>query len=220
MDSLFKILTYRRLIFKILKFRRLIFFFKILRAASRARRTSAGDHGLNNNCSNNNSPKKQGAGALCSRTSTRRMSSAVSIVQRLTQLEHPGHNLAISIHQYFGYRIHYEWNGKFGNRSFEGRFRSYNSVLAFCTSIASGAREGMCTCITRREEFFDGDLGKLIDMLMLDKLTIAMCPSTLYPTVSAGHGPQSDRTGSGRRVVQQLHATVAAQYQWRLCRKK
>jgi hypothetical protein len=114
--------------------------------------------------------------------------------------------------------MHYEWNGTFGNRSFVRLFRSYKSVLAFCTSIASSALEGMCTCIMRRDEFFDGDPGTLIDMLMLDKLTICRAPLPLYPTGSMGHGPQSGRTGSGRSVVQARRTIAAAQTQQRLCR--
>jgi hypothetical protein len=61
---------------------------------------------------------------------------------------------------------------------------SYNSVQAFCTSIASGMLEGVCTCITRRNEFFDGAPGEprwVIDMLMLDKITICREPVPPLP---------------------------------------
>jgi hypothetical protein len=51
-------------------------------------------------------------------------------------------NLGVLLNQHYGYRMHYTWDGAIGNRSFEPRFRSYNSVLAFCTSISSGTHRG------------------------------------------------------------------------------
>jgi hypothetical protein len=122
--------------------------------------------------------KSRGQGALCSRTSARHMSSATSIVQRLTQREHSGNNLGVFVHQHYGYRMHCMWNGAFGNRSFERRFGSYDSVQAFCTSVTTRTLEGMCKCIAGREEFFDVGPRTLIDLLF-DKLTI--CRVSLPP---------------------------------------
>jgi hypothetical protein len=117
--------------------------------------------------------KAQGQGALRSRASSRSMSSAISIVQRLAQREFFGHSLHMSVHQHFGFRMHCEWNGAFGNRSFERRFRSYTSVLAFCTRINRSTLEVACTCITHQKTFFDGF------RLMHDKVNICRVP--LHP---------------------------------------
>jgi hypothetical protein len=98
-------------------------------------------------------------------TAARHMSTANSIVQRLTRREHSGSNLGVLLHQHYGYRMHYTCNRAFGNRSFERRFRSYDSVLDFWTSVIAGTPEGLCACITGREEFFDVDPGTLIDIV-------------------------------------------------------
>jgi hypothetical protein len=141
--------------------------------------------------------RSQGQGALRSRAATRRMSSATSVVQRLFSLEHSGRTLDVSIHQHYGYRMHCEWTGALGTCTLERRFSSYETVLAFCTSIASSTLEGVCTCVTSRDKFFDGapgDPGWVVDMLMLDKLVIC------YPNGWTGHGPQSGRTECGRKA--------------------
>jgi hypothetical protein len=116
------------------------------------------------------------------------MASAVSIVQMLTRREQSSSNFGILLHQDYGYRKYYTWNGGFGNRSFERRFRSYNYVMAFFTSITSGTLEGMCSCITCREEFFNGDPGTLIDVLF-DKIT--PCRVFLPPLPDWLDGPWS-----------------------------
>jgi hypothetical protein len=171
---------------QILRFQHVkIFFSQILLAAPSTR-----DHGLNDSCNTRRRPEEPGAGALRSRAATRRMASATSIVQRLFSREHSGRTLDVSIHQHYGYRMYCEWTGVFGIRSFERRFRSYETVLAFCTSIASSTLEGVCTCVTDRDEFFDGAPGDpawVVDMLMLDKLVI--CRAPLPPLPEGLDGP-------------------------------
>jgi hypothetical protein len=95
-----------------------------------------------------------GQGALRSRSSAGRMSSAISILQRLTQCEHSGRSLGGVIHQHYGYRLHCTWDGAFGNRSIEQRFGTYDSNLGFCTTVAAGGAEGLGSCISAREGFF------------------------------------------------------------------
>jgi hypothetical protein len=68
--------------------------------------------------------------------------------------------------------MHYTWNGAFGKHSIELRLRSYDSVLDVFTSDKAGTPEGLCSCITAREEFFDGYHGTTVDFLF-DK--IAFC---------------------------------------------
>jgi hypothetical protein len=104
------------------------------------------------------------------------MSSAVSIVQRLTQREFSGRSSDLLVHQHCGFRMHCEWNGAFGNRSFERRFRTYKSVLAFCTRINTNTLEVACTCIKHLDTFFDGF------WLMHEKVNICRVPLPLYPT--------------------------------------
>jgi hypothetical protein len=123
------------------------------------------------------------------------MSSATSIVQRLTQREFSGHSLGVLVYQHFGFRMHCEWNGAFGNRSFERRFRTYKSVLAFCARINTSTLEGTCTCITHQDTFFD------IFRLMHDKVTICRVPLPLYPSGGIGHGRAPSGNERGRRVM-------------------
>jgi hypothetical protein len=98
--------------------------------------------------------RSSGQGALQSRTAANHMSSAVSIVRRLTQREHSGRNLAVLVHQHFGYQVHYTWECTFGNRSFERRFRSHEAVLAFCSTVETGTLEGLCSCAILQRGFF------------------------------------------------------------------
>jgi hypothetical protein len=91
------------------------------------------------------------------------MSSAVSIVHRLTQREHSGNNLAVYVHQHFGYRTYYMWNGSFGSRSFERRLCSHKTVKDLCTDIFTNTLEGTCGCISVREEFLAPDRLPLFD---------------------------------------------------------
>jgi hypothetical protein len=144
---------------------------------------------------NNNTPEEPGQAALCLRTSARRMSSATSVVHRLKQREHYGNNLGVFVHQHYCYRMHYMWNGAFGNHNFERRFGSYDSFQAFCTLVTTRNLESMCNCVTGKEEFFDVGPGTLIDLLF-DKLTICKVSLPHYATGSTVHGPQSDWNGS------------------------
>jgi hypothetical protein len=99
------------------------------------------------------------------------LSTAISTVQRLTQREHSGNSLAVSVHQHFGNRMHYMRNGAFGNRNFERRFGSYKTVQALCTDIVTRTLEGRCNSITGRTEFLDVGPGSLLD-LWFDKVKI------------------------------------------------
>jgi hypothetical protein len=117
--------------------------------------------------------RNRGQVAFRSRASSRRMSSAGSVVQRLALREVSGQSLNLSVHQHFGFRLHCEWTGAFGNRSFERRFRTYEAVLEFCTRINTRTLEVVCTCITLQDTFFDGF------QLMHDKVSI--CRALLPP---------------------------------------
>ena len=74
-----------------------------------------------------------------------------SVVQRLGHRALTEWALGITAHQHFGFRMHFEWNGAFGNRCFERQFRSYNSLAYFCATLVSGAPEGLCSCTLVRE---------------------------------------------------------------------
>ena len=52
------------------------------------------------------------------------------------------------------YRMHFEWNGAFGNLCFERRFRKYISLSYFSTTLLNGSPEGLCSCILIREEVY------------------------------------------------------------------
>jgi hypothetical protein len=138
--------------------------------------------------------KINGQGALRSRTTAKQMSPSTSIVQRLTQREHSGCNLRVLVHQHYGYRMHYTWDGAFGNRSIERRFRSHDAVLDFCTTVSIGTFEGLCSCISTREGFFNGHLGTMID-LMYTKTSICNKatgnPGVLLPIPTWLDGPWS-----------------------------
>jgi hypothetical protein len=125
----------------------------------------------------------QGQGALRSWASLRQMSSAVSFVQRLTLREVSGQSMRLSVHLHFGFRMHCEWNGTFGTRSFERRFRECEAVLTFCTTINTHTLEGVASCITRRDTLFDGY------WLMHDKITI--CRAPLPPLPEWFDGPRA-----------------------------
>jgi hypothetical protein len=120
----------------------------------------------------------RGQWTLCSRSSTRRLSTAISIVQWLTQSEQFGNSLDVSVHQHFGYKMQYMWNGAFGNRRFERRFGSYKTVQALFTDIVTRTLEGTCNSITGRAEFLDVDPGSILD-LWFDKLKICHVPPPL-----------------------------------------
>jgi hypothetical protein len=121
-----------------------------------------------------------GQGALRSRASLRQMSSAVSFVQRLAVREVSGQSMRLSVHQHFGFRMHCEWNGTFGTRSFERRFKECKGVLAFCTAINTHTLEGVSSCITRHDT--DGY------WLMHDKINICRAPLPPLPEWLDGSG--------------------------------
>jgi hypothetical protein len=133
-----------------------------------------------------------GHGALYSRTTARRMFTAVSIVQ-LTQREHSGNILAVSVHQHFGYGMHYMWNGSFGSRNFERRLCSYNSVQELCKDIFTPTLEGSCVCISVRDEFLAPDRLPLFE-LWCDKIDICrvLLPLYLCGWMRTYCGPQSE----------------------------
>jgi hypothetical protein len=105
-------------------------------------------------------------GTLCSRADHLRRSSAISIVQRLTQREYSVRNLGILIHQHYGYQMCYEYRGNFGTRSFKRRFLSYYAVASFCIAISTCPLEGMASCITARDEFGPVRTGALLQRCM------------------------------------------------------
>jgi hypothetical protein len=136
--------------------------------------------------------RSRGYGALYSRTAARRMSTAVYIVQRLTQRERCDNNLAVSVLQHFGYRTHYMWNGSFGSRSFERRLCSYKTVQDLCTDIFTRTLEGACGCISVRDEFLAPYRLPLFD-LWYDKIDICrvLLPLYLSGWMRTHHGSQS-----------------------------
>ena len=109
--------------------------------------------------------RNNGQGTLRSRTATTRMATSPSIVQRPEHRALSGRNLGIMIHQHFGYRMHYTWDGSFGNRSFERRFKSYESVSDFCKTIVNGTPEGLCGCTIARDGGIFRFLGTVSDLL-------------------------------------------------------
>ena len=76
-----------------------------------------------------------------------------SIIQRLNHRALTGRALSITAHQHHGYRMHYVWNGAFGNRCFERRLPSYDSFSHFCVTLLNRTPEGLCSCIMVREGF-------------------------------------------------------------------
>jgi hypothetical protein len=92
-----------------------------------------------------------GQGTLPSRTSS--MATAASIVQRLDQRSISGCKLGAWAHQHYGYRMHYTWNGAFGNRCFEHRFKLYRVVLDFCTTAVNSTPDGLASCMLVRDVY-------------------------------------------------------------------
>ena len=71
---------------------------------------------------------------------------SMNIVQRLGHRALTGRGLGVTIHQHYGYRIHFELRGKFGSRSFERQFCCNRTCDRFCISILRGYPEGLCVC--------------------------------------------------------------------------
>ena len=78
---------------------------------------------------------------------------SMNIVQRLGHRALTGRGLGVTIHQHYGYRIHFELRGEFGSRSFERRFCCNRTCERFCISIIRGYPEGLCVCMLVREGF-------------------------------------------------------------------
>ena len=76
---------------------------------------------------------------------------SMNIVQRLGHRALTGRGLGIIMHQHYGYRVHFELRCEFGSRSFERRFRGYQSCNRFCISVIRGYTEGLCECMLVRE---------------------------------------------------------------------
>jgi hypothetical protein len=122
--------------------------------------------------------KSQGQGTSRSRTST--MVRAASIVQRLDQRSISGRSLDVWVHQHFGYRMHYTWNGAFGNRCFERRLKSYRSVLDFCTTAVNGTPEGLASCMFVRDDYSSIFTETVVDLLFIKKL---FCSARVFPYI-------------------------------------
>ena len=73
--------------------------------------------------------------------------NASLIIRRHTHRAITGCALDITVHQHQGYRVHYEWNGAFGNRCFERRFPSYNSLSQFCITLINWTPGDLCSCL-------------------------------------------------------------------------
>ena len=71
--------------------------------------------------------------------------NSTSIVQRLNHRAITGRALGITVHQQHGYRMHYGWNGAFGNRCFKRRFPSYHPLSHFCITMIIGAPVVLCS---------------------------------------------------------------------------
>ena len=78
---------------------------------------------------------------------------SMNIVQRLVHRALTGRWLGVTIHQHYGYRIHFELRGEFGSRSFERRFCYNRTCERFCISIIRGYPEEICVCILVQEGF-------------------------------------------------------------------
>ena len=97
--------------------------------------------------------KSTGRGALRSRKAEVMPNAySPSVVQRLEHRAFTGRALDITVHQHFGFRMHYEWNGALGNWCFKRRFRSYDSLACVCTTLVIGTPESLCCCTLVREE--------------------------------------------------------------------
>ena len=73
-----------------------------------------------------------------------------SIVDRLAASSITAQSLQIRVHQHFGYRIHFEWNGSNGNvssRLMERRFLMDSDTQTFCIELCKKGLEGLCSCV-------------------------------------------------------------------------
>ena len=84
-------------------------------------------------------------------TSVLRHYRAANIVERLGHRALTGRGLGITVHQHYGYRIHYELRGEFGSHTFERRYPSYLACNRVCVAMVRGYPEGLCNCVLVRE---------------------------------------------------------------------
>ena len=84
-------------------------------------------------------------------TSVLRHYRAANIVQRLGHRALTGRGLGITVHQHYGYRMHYELGGAFGSRPFERRFPTYETCSQHCVDIVRSFPEVLCNCVLMRE---------------------------------------------------------------------
>ena len=74
-----------------------------------------------------------------------------SIVDRLAARSITARSLQIRVHQHFGYRIHFEWNGgssgNVSSRFMERRFMMHSDTQTFCIQLCKKGLEGLCSCV-------------------------------------------------------------------------
>ena len=125
-----------------------------------------------------------GQAAPCSRTSSVMPdANASSIIRRLQRRAVTGRGLGITVHQHYGYRVHYTWDGAFGNRCFERRFPSYGTLSHFCITLINGVPAGLCSCIFIRQGVYGYQGSVLGDVLDLMHYRMAFCAQGLAPYI-------------------------------------
>ena len=74
-----------------------------------------------------------------------------TILDRLAARSVTAQSLQILVHQHFGYRIHFEWNGgrsdNVSSRFMERRFLMGSDTQTFCIEFCKKGLEGLCTCV-------------------------------------------------------------------------
>ena len=93
--------------------------------------------------------RSEGEGVFRSRAPS--VMPSANIVQRLNGRALTGRALGIVAHHHHGYRMHFEWEGAFGNRCSERRFPTYDSLSHFCATWVSGTPNRLCVCTIDRE---------------------------------------------------------------------
>ena len=72
---------------------------------------------------------------------------SMNTVQRLGHRALTGRGQGITMHQHYGYRVHFELRDEFGSRSFVRRFGGYQSSNRFCISVIRGYPEELCMLV-------------------------------------------------------------------------
>jgi hypothetical protein len=108
------------------------------------------------------------------------MARAASIIQRLEQRFISARSLGVWAHQHYGYRLYYTWNGAFGNRSLERRFKSYRIILDFCTTAVNGIPEGLASCMLVRDDYSTVFTETTADLLFGKTLS---CSARVFPYI-------------------------------------